>query len=290
MGSKTGVITFNALNRGRKHRGVDRNFDAAALAAIVNSGAVQERVKMRDMMGYYGHWPRVKFGMQVPEAEIVAGKQVNIEPAFVTTLLQADPDGTIRHEAEFLDTPSGRLAERLYKSKVGGFSSAITSKRAGERNMPIGFFGFDYVLEPNFTTNRGYSVQLDSVGEVEVDMLDEVGEYNAAIEGTMRLFDALQHDFDSVAQERNLALETIQRLQEENEQLMSMLATRDSKAEVTLDSVQPAFFGGGEHDINRRTSAFLSSKLVGFEKPKEPEEQQAGAEGRRLIDRMFHRG
>ncbi|NCC41619.1 MAG: hypothetical protein EOM21_19810 [Gammaproteobacteria bacterium] len=106
------------------------------------------------MIGFYGHWPRIKFGMHPAEGGIAGGKAQAIEPALVTTYLRASPDGTIEHQAEFLPTQTGQIAEKLYAARTGGFSSAIDQAKPE-------LFGFDYVLEPNFTSNRGYT--LDSV-------------------------------------------------------------------------------------------------------------------------------
>ena len=95
----TDSITYNVRERGRKHRGVDRNFDTAALAALINGAGVQEKVKHGDMMGYLGHWPRVKFGMEVTEGGIDpgTGKAVSLPMAIRTVELHADPDGSITH-------------------------------------------------------------------------------------------------------------------------------------------------------------------------------------------------
>src|SRR5258708_18352055 len=155
---KTEIIRYNLTERGRTYRGKERSFDIPRIVAAINSGACQEKVKHRDMLGYYGHWPRVKFGMNPAEGGVVDGKAVRVEPAIVTTYLKALDDGTVEHQEEFLDNDAGKLAYNLYKSKAGGFSSAIDEFR---RSGPE-FYGFDYVLEPNYSTNRGYDIALDS--------------------------------------------------------------------------------------------------------------------------------
>lgn len=219
----TDIIRYNVHERGRKHRGKDRNFDLRALTALVNSPEVQEQVKNRDLVGYYGHWQRMKFGMRPPETVIVDGKMVNIEPALVTTYLRAEPDGTIEHRTEFLDTASGKVAARLFRSKAGGFSSAINAKPRGNLHVADGFFGFDYVLEPNYTTNRGYlfdSAAMPEDGSI-FDFVMQEHHQNAA--HMAALFDGLQSD-------HAIALETLQKLQEENEELLSILSARGAGA------------------------------------------------------------
>lgn len=237
---KTGIIKFNVTDRGRAHRGQPRNFDTVALAGIINGPEVQERVSKRDMHGYFGHWPRRMFGMEPGEGGVFDGKQVTIEPAIVTTTLRAMPDGTIEHESEFLDTAPGRTAKRMFGSRAGGWSSAISVREYAGKDVPLGFHGFDYVTEPNFSTNRGYA--LDGVGG-ELDrsaILDEALREGAV---TVKLLDglysALQGDYER-------ALETIARLQMESQELVAMIARGGPEAVkvaqahlARLDAVSP---------------------------------------------------
>lgn len=230
----TDLITYNVRDRGRKARGQDRNFDTKALANLINGPDVQEKVKHGDMVGYFGHWPRVKLGMEPQEGGIVDGRVVSVTPALRTIELKAEADGTIRHRAEFLDTNEGLIASRLYQSKTGGFSSAITPLPGTNPILPAGFHGFDYVLEPNYTTNRGHKVVLDGVEGLSeredlLAMLDSaVGESVMAAATINRLFDSLH------AQHR-LALETLERLAQENDLLIGRLAAGQTGA--LLDDV-----------------------------------------------------
>lgn len=233
----TDAITYNVRERGRKARGQDRNFDTVALARLINSPAVQEKVKHGDMFGYFGHWPRIKFGMEPAEGGIIDGKVVPVPTALRTIELSADNDGNITHRAEFLDTNEGRIAARLFSSKAGGFSSAIMSIPGTSPAIPSGFYGFDYVLEPNYTTNRGHKVVLDGVGAEDQEefmaMLDSaMGEATQAASLINALFDSLQA-------QHALALESMGRMQAENEELMAMLAKGSHVA--VMDSAGGAF-------------------------------------------------
>jgi len=212
------IIRYNVHERGRHHRGQDRHFNLPALVAMVNSPAVQERVKNRDMLGYYGHWQRMRFGMLPPENVIVGGKVIHIEPATVTTYLRAEPDGTIEHRTEFLETQSGKVARRLEKSKAGGFSSAIDATSRNGLYVPSSFNGFDYVLEPNYTTNRAYV--FDSAQPVEEGSIFDcvMADHYQSAERMAALYDSLQGD-------HMMAMQTIARLMEENEALMSAAVT-----------------------------------------------------------------
>ncbi len=267
MGKKSGKIQYNVQHRGREHRGKDRRFDLRAMAALVNSLAIQERVRNRDMVGYYGHWQRMKFGLIPPETVVVDGKLINIEPAIVTTYLRAYDDGNIEHETEFLDNPSGKIAARLHDSKTGGFSSAVFAKPSGNLDVPTEFAGFDYVLEPNYTTNRGYvfdGVSADIEADRERMLLDSVMHSQHALSAMNVLYDSLQSD-------HLLALQTIQRLMEENEELLSMQA----RSGQILDSVGapgklPSMVDTAATEAFRKNaSAFKTAILPGFEKLRE---------------------
>ncbi len=198
---KTGVITYNVRERGRKHRGVERNFDLQSLAAVVNGPAVQEKVRNRDLQGYYGHWQRQTFGMEPREGAVVDGKVVRIEPAIITTSLRAGTDGTIEHEAEFLDTAPGRTAKRLWGSRSGGFSSAISARQQPDgSDLVTGFYGFDYVLEPNFAGNRGFALDGVQVPE-EAALLDSVAQAEAqTLIALDAVYTALQADYERLAE------------------------------------------------------------------------------------------
>lgn len=278
---RTGIIKYNVNERKRQFRGVDRDFDTVALAALINSGAVQEQVKNRDLFGYFGHWPRVKFGLNPIEGAISSGKVINLEPALATVYLKAYPNGDIEHEAEFLDNGAGRIAARMFRNKKGGFSSAIDSRKAGNKIFPTGFFGFDYVLEPNYNTNRGYV--LDSVDADDLAVLDEVQEYQTNISALSAMFDSLQHDFE-------LQQLTVQDMAAENEELRSMIIQLTGKQEIVMDNAmtRPDLIGGGE---NRFIMAddFLNAELPEMEREAPAEEEKPVAKMAKSVSNFFNR-
>ncbi len=257
---ETPLITYNLTDRERSYTGNERNFNLKQIAKVINSPETQERVRLRDMLGYYGHWARTRFGMYPNEGDAVQ----QIEPAIVTTFLEADDDGTIRHKAEFLGTKAGRIAEQLFKSRTGGFSSAIDEAKPA-------FFGFDYVLAPNFSSNRGYELALDSVGkhELRAVTLDDM----IAAESNEQVDDLLS-TITNLNAANTLALDSLNRMMEENEELLSMLAllhNEKSKKESVLDSAGQAAFSTSKlpaqrifDDINH----FKTAHLPRFAEPK----------------------
>ena len=98
---QTEIIKYSLADRGRKYRGKDRHFNIAAVVAAINSPATQERVRKRDMLGYYGHWPRVKFGMNPSEGGLESGIPSVVEPALVPTVrLNTGPSSFRRKPAK----------------------------------------------------------------------------------------------------------------------------------------------------------------------------------------------
>lgn len=240
------LIRYNLKERGRQFRGTERNFDIPAIVAAINSPACQERVKTRGMLGYLGHWVRIRFGLEPPEGGIAQGKAQAVEPAIVTTFLKAYPNGDIEHQTEFLDTDPGRIASRMYANKVGGFSSAI------DENRPT-FFGFDWVNDPNYSTNRGYSLALDS-----------------ATNGGMTLDDIMAAEFQDQTQamsmllERSeyrekLALDSAAALRAENNDLLDLLAQYSAASKAPE---VPISTGEAMARMTRDKLAFDSTSLL----------------------------
>lgn len=259
---ETPVIRYNLKERGRKHVGQPRNFNIKAICDAINGPACQERVATRGLIGYYGHMPRIRFGMNPVEGVLDNGKYVPIEPAFVTTYLKADYDGNVEHRAEFLDTAAGRLAAKLFDSKMGGFSSAIDTNRPE-------FHGLDYVLEPNFIQNSYRGVVLDDAMSGNIGELTYDDVYAAEKDEQARAMVVL---LDSINAERETTGAVIERLQSENEQLLSMLAKKGIEPSAVLDaaSVLPVAVSISAADrINRDAKLFRSADLPTFVAPAE---------------------
>lgn len=269
---KTGTIRYSLRDRGRRFRGQPRNFDIPKLVAAINGPSVQERVTNRDMHGYFGHWPRMKFGLIPGEGGIVDGVQVAVEPAFITTSLKAFDDGMVEHEAEFLDNASGRVAYRMMASKAGGFSSAIDERR------PL-FAGFDFVLEPNFTHNRPYA--LDAAEDEDSDvMFDSVGAdvYVQMIEQAEMIRD-LQATLDSVRANNDNLTVTLARAQADAQTYLGMLAKQQSIGEQAGYALDSARRGAEADRFAQRAGAFKKVPLV-TRVPLDAEQEQAEVDRR----------
>lgn len=283
MGLITDTITYNVHERGRKHRGVERRFDTVALAKLINSPAVQERVRSGDLKGYYGHWPRLKFGMAVTEGGVLDGKVICDLPIAVRTVeLSADTDGNITHRTEFLDTAAGRVASALYLSKAGGFSSAIDVDPSNNR-IPIAFQGFDYVLEPNYNTNRGHRVVLDGAGGAEEGAREELFALLDAATADASASSYLIEMLDGIQRDHALALETLERVTRENDLLIGRLAAGGS---AVLDDV----LGNNGHVLPKtggRTIDFEKFRDMPLTSLAEPDASEPPSPEMKAVERRF---
>jgi len=256
---ETELIVYNLHERGRKYRGVTRDFDIPAIARAINSDACQERVKQRDMQGYYGHWPRLKFGLNPQEGGLEGGKPALVEPALITTHLKADANGTIEHKAQFLDTASGQVAAKLYHNRTGGFSSAI------DANAPE-FFGFDYVLEPNYATNRGWtldSIQQMSADDIQAALMDE------QLHGALTLVNTLTQQHTWLQHTLDQAHDTVAHLGAQNEELTARIARLESVPLLDETAHRPLIHSdAGLQGLQSRQRAFAQVKtLPTFQRP-----------------------
>ena len=206
MPKRTGVITYNLAERGRKHNGTDRSdLDIRSMVNCINAANTQELVKSGDLFGYYGHEVRARFGMNPPDKWVnpQTGEIIRIEPALRTIQLSADSDGNVTTKHEFMETDDGKYAQNLYVSNAGGFSSAIVRKRAASGLYEVtSFDGFDYVRQPNYNTNRGDGMFdslfcLEEEEELAFDSLQPLTPSQAAVKTALE--SAILHQRDSIA-------------------------------------------------------------------------------------------
>ena len=291
---ETPLITYNLKERGRKYRGTDRDYNIPQLVKYINGNECQEKVKNRDLVGFYGHWARRRFGMNPNEGGLHEdGKPFYIEPAIVTTYLKASDNGNIEHKAEFLKTDSGAVAEKLFSSRTGGFSSAIEGSRDGWF-----FYGFDYVLEPNYTNNRGYMLDDCDVDLNDPEQLEKLI-YNEQLRGVLYLL-------DNAEKQAGITNNVRENLRTENGDLLCKLANAERELNVFKrkhKSVSSVFYDdsnktdGGAMNVllvaNDRKHKFLDSikvfnetkNLPTFESPP----QENDHEYNNLLYRFLHK-
>ncbi|MET4696673.1 hypothetical protein [Endozoicomonas lisbonensis] len=173
--------TFNIFDNGRVASGIDRGYILDNIKKAVNSDFTQERIKLREAVGYVGHGLRSLAGKldlgEVESVNLGGGQKAVVKaiPACVTTDLTIDDEGNISHTQEVLDNEEGKTLLGLHKSRVGGFSWASNGAKGIGRTLVDKIFGFDYVTNPNFIQNRGYVLDsADGDGVSEAMILDNM--------------------------------------------------------------------------------------------------------------------
>ncbi len=200
MSRITKSITYNLGQRGRTHAGQDRStLNIASAVKFINSDLVQELVQTGDLYGFYGHEVRALYGMSPPDTVISDdGREIRISPAIRTVSLSADDTGNVTHRQEFLENEAGEYAYQQYKAKIGGFSSAMNFVQSRDGSHQVtGFFGFDYVRNPNYATNTSHG-QFDSLNPATQQILKQaiISQYDnmSLVVEQGKLIDYYQHE------------------------------------------------------------------------------------------------
>lgn len=288
---KTGIIKFNIKDTKRKHSGKQRNFNVANIVKAINDPALQEQVKNGEITGFYSHLPRIKYGMSVKEAVFDGTKLIPLDPCFKTTYLKAYDDGTIEHEAEFINNEYGIKAFNLLKDKIGGFSSAISEKNNGEYI----FHGFDYVKAPNFTENRPYSVHLDDTSEHfepnQVIFLDNLTPEEINDEKILFLLDHIEF-LESTNKDQGKQIEllsdTVESLSLQNQSLLDDIVSLELKISESMKKEK--FSSENLEDLKKSAEKFDSADLVEENNQLSQEKKSDSRESaqiRNLLSRFF---
>jgi hypothetical protein len=197
--------TFNIFIEGRKYTGHHRKYVLESAMAMVNSPTTAEGIRLREKLGYFGHGRReMARKVAIAEVEIIKGvdgKPFVMEnvPSNVTLALSMDKDGTVKHTQEFLiNTEPGRVAMGCDKSRVGGFSWACGGVDGGAMlgTRINSFEGFDYVMNPGFSANRGYileSATAEARGLILESICRTAGITDKQAEGYLNYWAATEH-------------------------------------------------------------------------------------------------
>lgn len=275
MKMKSELIKYNIGQRGRKLIGQERGFNIPKVVELINSDRVQELVNAGDMYGYLGHGVRSDWGLN-PDETVLSGsagaqKYVVVEPAIRTIHIKAYDDGTIEHQAEFLDNELGRKAYEWYKARIGGFSSVF----APSPQNPTSFYGFDYVMVPNFATNRGYDMVADSVN-FDIDRLTskQKADWLKARDIERRVvMDSVRSRLVGLASDLEIADQVVQIEQQQKKELAAVLddalfRLRDAEHKLAKFDVKPEpmlkLSIGEDNWIAKNATPAVMDSLKGF--------------------------
>lgn len=169
-------LRFNIFDTGREYTGKQRGYILDNVKQVINSPIVQERLRLREAVGYVGHGLREMAGqltlgekcsVKMPNGQMMV---VDAIPSNVMTDISIDDDGWIEHTQEVLDNAEGKKLLGLHNSKIGGFSWASAGGKINANTIISDLMGFDYVHNPLFSSNRGYV--LDSAEGEMSDIFD----------------------------------------------------------------------------------------------------------------------
>ena len=158
---------FNLFDEGRKYTGHHRNYILESAVKVCYAPATREGIRLREKLGYLGHGRReIARKLQLNEVEQVKladGSTIIVEnvPSNITTFFEVNKEGNVEHHQEILETAPGKVVAGLNTSKVGGFSWACGGDDGGSMGATriTNFHGFDYVMNPGFSANRGYILE-----------------------------------------------------------------------------------------------------------------------------------
>lgn len=171
---------FNLFDEGRKYTGHHRKYILESALNVCYAPETREGIQLREKFGYLGHGRRMLADkLRLSETEVVrlpSGQSILVEniPSNVTTFFEVGKNGDVEHHQEILlESEPGKTVFGLHKSRVGGFSWACSGADGGAMGATKinSFEGFDYVLNPGFSANRGYI--LESADASTRDMIIE---------------------------------------------------------------------------------------------------------------------
>ncbi len=289
--------SFSLLDTGRRYTGRHRKYVIENAREICYSPATRESIRLREAFGYYGHGRRILGGrddLTLAEVGVITlpnGEQAMVSniPSNITVAFDVSEGGQVTHTQEILDTETGKIVAGLHTSRVGGFSWACpgTDGKQARPTMLSGFSGFDYVLQPGFSANRGYVLEsaqgnliLESVAAVvgnetraeqlvagwKLDLQNRVADMeNAIFESEGRYAEAMM--------ERKVMAENLGRIEEERDTVREALAQEKAHFKGILESIAdslPFFIPEEvmhemlEGDFTRARGIFESAKRFDF--------------------------
>lgn len=182
--SLTDLKRKNTYQNGRKYL-------VSAVADILNSPETQERMKLGELFGYYGHGRREAHfnrtgSIRLPETSVimVEGAPVVVDnvPSNRTVDISVSPDGIVSHTQEILDTPTGMIVDGMERSKAGGWSWATKGGTQAGKAIIQEYAGMDFVGIPNFISLDRAALMTESPEDEERQIVSVLME-NGMTEG-----------------------------------------------------------------------------------------------------------
>jgi hypothetical protein len=175
-GSMEVDINFNPFEHGHK-LGTARNYNINKYKDMVTNKVTQTHIKNGYALGTISHDYRDK------NTGMLLNTDENGDPIIpiCKTLKMEWNEGNnnpVSHRQRILNNKLGKEIQILIKNGIGGFSSAHNLNKGA-------FFGFDYVIYPNFTTNRvivdnvcqNGMCSFDAIISIKDELKSQIGTY-----------------------------------------------------------------------------------------------------------------
>jgi len=232
------TITFNPFEHGH-FLGPPRNYNKEKYREMVENKKTQIHIKNGYAVGYYGHDSRDPNKGYIPNERDKNGDV--IYPCCKTLSMEWLDNGLVKHTQRILNNEIGQEVQKLIRAGVGGFSSAHNLKTGG-------FYGFDYVISPNFTTNRVIVDNTCKNGMCGINIDSVFSGIDNELKANISFY------LDSIGIDDNSLLETIYNLEkhtltyQDNIRLLNEIENQKKEIYTQLDNV--------EHSKNRIQNEF----------------------------------
>lgn len=171
---RTVTDRFSLIDKIRRYTPQNqRNYLLRSVRETFADNETQERIKLGELYGYYGHGRRAAYyaktkRLDLPEFVVVMvdGKPVTLEnvPSNRTLDISVDDNGIVTHSQEILDTDPGGIVDGMERSRAGGWSWA-TGGDDFSVSLVTSFHGMDYVVNPNYISLDHKSLMMESAHE-----------------------------------------------------------------------------------------------------------------------------
>lgn len=165
----------------------DRRYLTSAIRDVISSPKIQEHMKLRELLGFFGHEKRRLYAEQngknlhVPENAVlmIDGKPMDVVniPTNVCVDISISDEGIVTHTEQILDNDLGRVVSGLYDAKVGGWSWAT---KGSDKTISAltDFAGFDYVYIENFISLDKSDLMFESSGNAQERLLEKLKSFD----------------------------------------------------------------------------------------------------------------
>jgi len=210
------TITFNPFEHGH-FLGRQRNYAIEKYKKMVENPKTQLHIKNGYAIGTYTHDYRTSSG-------VLKNRDENgnpIEPCCKTIAMEWVEPHYVRHTQRIANNETGKKIQKLIEAGIGGFSSV--------HNLNTGdFYGFDYVIYPNFATNRVVADNSCEMGMCSLNKDDVVSE----LENIIKQKAEFVVDSLGIEDDRDEIISTIEELERQTPeyQLEKKLAEEIEKA------------------------------------------------------------